>query len=342
LNLEKSIYAQIARQFNCNAIKHSVAHGIDYEDNYFGRDADIMIRYKDRKLVREIIYSVLEQNELQIKTVFFLFGDWIFGYKIIEDKIFFIEVDIFYHIYYRYVEVTSDKGLAINSVANIDCFHVDYWNTYAKVVLLKFLGLDFCKLSDKQLKEVTRIVRLYDQPINPNKVFNDELLRNLNHAIINNDFKNISRLRSEVKLIDIVKKNPLKSFVIFLKMTSYVAHRKMKAFSVFPVTVVSDKATDHIEKITTLLNESFFTKVSVTNETLNVPSIGHLLKMYIELRKKWEPMTLNIIILNDKALKSVSSNCFMRFIFRFLNILIIDTDKENFQTNDIILRILKQ
>jgi hypothetical protein len=340
---KKNIYAQIAGQFNKNNIKHAAAHGIDYASDYYGRDADIMIRYKDRKIVRKIIYSVFKQNEIQIKVSHYLWGDWIFGYKVMKDKIFFIEIDTFYHIYYRCVEVTSDKGLSINAEVNTDCFHIDYWNTYAKVVLLKFLGLDFCKLSDKQLKEVTRIVRLYNQCIiSPNKFFSDELLHNLNNAITTNNFKNISLLRSKIKLIKIIKKNPVTSFVTFLKMASYVVHREMKVFSIFPVTALSDKATDQIEKITTLLNESFFTKINITNETLNVPSIGDLLKIYINLRKAWEPMTLNIIILNDKTLKSISSNCFIRFIFRFFNILVIDTSKENYQTKDIVIKILEQ
>jgi hypothetical protein len=116
----------------------------------------------------------------------------------------------------------------------------------------------------------------------------------------------------------------------------------MKAFGVFPVTMISGRATDHIKQLRALLNESFFTKVTVTDETLNIPSIGRLLKIYIKIRKKWKPMDLNIVIMNDKALKIMSSNFFIRLMFKWLNVLIIDADKENIQTNDILLKILKQ
>jgi hypothetical protein len=337
---KKNIYAQIAVQFNKNNVKHAAVHGIDYSLNYYGRDVDIMIYYADRKLAREIIYSVFEENKIKFKNNIFLWADWIIGYTIIEDRIFYIEIDLFYHIYYRYFELTSDKGLSV-SEKDTDCFYIDCWNTYAKVVLTKFIGLDFCKLSDKQLKEVIRIVHLY-KPVSSNQFFKDELLTNLNHAIVTNDFKGISRLKSEIKPIKVIKKNPLKSFFVFFKCLMYAFQRKIKAFGIIPVIVVSDKTSDNIEQITTLLNESFFTKINVTNKALKVLSIGYLLKIYIQLRKKSEPLTLNIVTLNDKTLEFVSSNFFMRFIFRFLNMLIIDMDKENVQTNDILIKILEQ
>jgi hypothetical protein len=335
---KKNIYAQIAVQCNKNSIKHAAVHGIDYISNSYGRDVDIMIRYKDRKIVRQIIYSVFEQNGIKFKNNIFLWADWIIGYKIIGNKIFFIEIDLFYHIYYRYVEMTTSGGMSVNTL-NSDYFHIDCWNTYAKVVLTKFLGLDFCKLSDKQLGEVTRIVHLYNQRIRANKFFSERLLNSLNHAIINKDFKSISRLKSEVKPINIIKKNPFKSFIIFFKSLAYAFQRKIKAFGIIPVILISDKATGCIKQIKTLLDDSFFTKVNVTNETLNVPPIGHLLKTYISLRKKSEPLTLHIIILNDDALESVSSNFLSQFTFRFFNILII---KENLHPNKILLKILGQ
>jgi hypothetical protein len=342
IEFKKKIYAQIAEQFNCNAIKHSVAHGIDYENDHYGRDADILIQYKNRKVARKIIYSIFEQNKIQYKNNIFLWVDCIIGYKTIEDRILFIEIDLLYHNYYRCFELTSNKGLSINKV-NTDYFYIDYWNMYAKAVLTKFIGLDFCKLSDRQLKEVTRIAHLYAHRIDANGFFSDELLNNLNQAIINNDIKRISHLKSEFKAFKIIKKNPLKSFVIFLKCSAYFLQRKIKAFGIIPVIIVSDKAVENIKQITTLLDESFFTKVNITNETLlNTISIRQLLNTYIKLKKKSDLLILNIVVLNDRALKTMSSNFLSRFILKFFNILVIRAEKENYQTNDMLLQILEQ
>jgi hypothetical protein len=338
---KRNIYAQMAVQFNKSKIKHAAVHGVDYLSNHYGRDIDIMIYYKDRKTARKIIYSVFEQNGIKFKDNIFLWGDWVIGYKIIEDKIFFIEVDLIYHQYYRCFELTSDQGLSTNK-EHTDCFHIDYWNMYAKVVLIKFLGLDFCKLSDKKLKEVTRIVKLYAHHIHSTSFFDKELIENLNQAILINDIERISELRSKMKVFKIIKKNPLTSFVIFLKMSSYVFQRKIKSSGVIPVTLLSNKATLNVKEIIELQNESFFSKVNIIDEVLSVLSIEHLLKTYINLRKKWEPITLNIVILSDKTLKTILTNSFIRFIFRFFNILVIDTNKENYQTKDILIKILEQ
>ena len=290
LTFKIGVYKQIAIRLNNAGLKHCAVHGIDYRQNLFGRDVDVMIRYQDRHDVRKIIKEVFELNGIRFKHNKFSWADWFIGYKECDDgNVSFIEIDLFYHINYRMIELTDSRLLGVSGVN--DLFFVNDWQTYAKVVLIKFFGMNFEKLSERKFKEVQRVASLLRSE--NNNVFPAEFINELNEKILASDFVGLKELREQYPYISFAKKKPLRAVRIFFDSVFAMLHRKWKAFKIIPVMVLHENSKNVIDQYRIQLSkESFITGI---NETYVNGMYKDIFVAYWNYRLHSEPLALNVI-----------------------------------------------
>lgn len=295
------IYEQIAKELNLAKIPHCAAHGIDYSKLLFGRDVDIMIRRQDRKRIHTIICSIFIKNNITFKINKFTWADWIIGYKENGDEqIDFIEIDLFYHIYYRLIEVTDPNMLGVSKISNH--FYTNNWQTYAKVVLLKFFGTDLKLLHEskpQKYEEVQRVASLI-KVSDVSSLFPQSLISNLNESIQNFDFKRIECLKKKYPILTLAKKEPLKLLKIFISCSIAAIDRKLHAFNITPVFVLPIDAKEIIAKGKSLIEKESF--ITCINES---ECKGSILSTYLRYRNQSEPLSLNIIYKNNVELSFV-------------------------------------
>lgn len=299
------VYEQVAERMNEARIVHCAAHGIDYRIHHYGRDVDVMIRHQDKLQVRRIIKEVFENNGIQFKINKFTWADWIIGYKVVGEQISFIEIDLFYHIYYRLIELTDPQQLGISEDPRK--FFIADWNTYAKVVLTKFFGLDFKKLKTKKWLEVKRVTALLDE----RKICKyEDLCLKLNAAIGKDDFEAMKLLKKKYTLNHFAIQHPLTSFSIFLDCIAATLDRRLHAFYIIPVILLPISTKKVVNDVKALIEgESFIS--SVNEVTLCKFGILDLLKKYFGYRHRSEPLSLNILYVKDDDFALYANNSFV-------------------------------
>lgn len=315
------IYEQVAEQMNEAHIVHCAAHGIDYRINHYGRDVDVMIRHQDRHKVRRIISDVFEKNNIHFKINKFSWADWIIGYKVVGNEISFIEIDLFYHIYYRMIELTDPKLLGVSKDPHK--FHIADWNTYAKVVLLKFFGLNFRKLKEKKWNEVKRVAALVE---GKNSNIYEQLVLELNKAIFTDDYDAIKRLKTEYPVRRFAWKHPVRCFAIFASCMLATIDRRLHAFSIIPVLFLPSSCQPAVESYRDIIvKESFLTCV---NETM-CDGLGVFFSALLSYRHHSEPLSLNIIYAEPTVFVALKNNYMVKCLSRPLEVLSIRSIFEN-------------
>lgn len=311
------IYEQVAERMNKAHIAHCAAHGIDYRINHYGRDVDVMIRHQDRHKVRRIISNVFEDNKIHFKINKFSWADWILGYKIVGDEISFIEIDLFYHIYYRMIELTDSKLLGVNK--DLKKFYIADWNTYAKVVLLKFYGLEFKNLSSNVWQEIQRCASI--QLPSRDLLFEKDFLKSLNNAIANSDYQQISQLKNDNPYWKIAIRRPFQTAMVLKNMIIAVSYRKLKAFHIVPVLLLPEDAKSTFNSFRNLLQkESFF--CAVNESTAKKNGIIPILKTYLYYRHHSTPLSLNVIYTNRDNWNNLQKSLFLMC----LDVVCVDKD----------------
>ena len=300
------VYEQVAERMNGAHIVHCAAHGIDYRINHYGRDVDVMIRHEDRHEVRKIVADVFEKNNIRFKINKFTWADWIIGYKVVGEEISFIEIDLFYHIYYRLIELTDPQQLGISE--DLRKFYIADWNTYAKVVLMKFFGLDLKKLKAKKWQEVKRVTAL----LNDGEISKyTDLCTQLNDAIDKDDFEAIKAVKKKYPVNSFAIRHPFASFSIFADCLAATVDRRLRAFYIIPVILLPLSTKKIISEAKPLIeNESFIT--SVNEVTLGKFGVFDFLKKYFGYRHRSEPLSLNILYVVDDDFKSYANNSIVK------------------------------
>ena len=250
----------------------------------------------------KIIADIFEKNDIHFKINKFTWADWIIGYKVVDEEISFIEIDLFYHIYYRLIELTDPQQLGISEAPRK--FFIADWNTYAKVVLMKFFGLDLKKLKDKKWQEVKRVAALLDG----GKISKyTDLCTQLNDAIDKDYFEAIKALKKQYTVSYFAIRHPFSSFSIFADCIAATIDRRLHAFSIIPVVLLPLSTKKNVSEVKTLIeSESFIT--SINEVTLGRISIFDFLKKYFSYRHKSEPLSLNIIYVEDDDFVSYANS----------------------------------
>ncbi|NMB80542.1 MAG: hypothetical protein GYA14_01855 [Ignavibacteria bacterium] len=285
-SLKSDIYQKIAYQLNGNKIKHSLLHGVSCNSNYFGRDIDLMIRYKDRKAVLEIIKRVFVASEIKYKVIHKSWAYWIIGYKKIESSIYDIEIDLLWNINYRFLKLTEPKLLSFHTNKNLEKrFFIDPWNPFVKMFLILFFSKRYNHLTEKRFKETIDFisinatnVSIIETRLESLKIDSNELLT----AINKNDIDRIKTIRNEVRLASLFFNHFFHSICIIVissiwKLNSIFCVPALPYFSLSEVDGVG-KSTQLV-LIEKKLGNSIFTKIIFKHWRPN------LLKNISEIRK---------------------------------------------------------
>ena len=301
-DFKKIIYQEIALYFNTNKIKHSLLHGINYDEGNVGRDVDLLIKKEETPKVLQIIREVFQNNKIIFRIVKFHWGYWILGYKQDSIRYYFIELDLLWYQNYRITELTDPKHLNYNKLHTNSTkeFYINYWNVFAKIFLIRFLANQYENLSQKRIKEIETIASKIDYSPHcswATPTITEQIISACNPF----QLEELKAIRNEIHISKSFLHNPLHSLKIFFTTIINVIDRKLHAFDIIPMFFLdfgdckSNKILDEIKEI---LSDSFITDIKLIPYQDNYLS---RLWSYIKIRHLATPLNL-ILIYREKAI----------------------------------------
>ena len=296
-----NLYQEIAFSLNVNNIKHSLVHGVNYETKNAGRDIDLLIDKTGISKSIQIIKQVFKTNNIEYKIAELNWTYWILGYKKINNQFYFIELDVFWYFNYRIIELINSGSLNYNnSDINSKEFYINYWNTFNKVFLIRFLANQYENLSQKRIREIETITSKIDYSPHcswATPAITEQIISACNPF----QLEELKAIRNEIHISKSFLHNPLHSLKIFFTTIINVIDRKLHAFDIIPMFFLdfgdckSDKILDEIKEI---LSDSFITDIKLIPYQDNYLS---RLWSYIKIRHLATPLNL-ILIYREKAI----------------------------------------